>query len=115
MINKKYKDRIFRLVFNDNGSLLELYNALNNSHYDDPQLLEITTLEDAVYMSMKNDLSFLIDDVLNLYGSRLCTLPAPNYVVFYNGTKAAPDRSLLKLSDAFPAEMVYGPVWSWRL
>lgn len=65
--NRMYKDRLFRLVFGDKRSLLELYNALNGSHYEDPDLLEITTLEDAVYMSVKNDLSFLIGGVLNLY------------------------------------------------
>ena len=66
-VNRIYKDRLFRLVFSDRRNLLELYNALNGSHYEDPEALEITTLEDAIYMSVKNDLSFLIDNVLNLY------------------------------------------------
>lgn len=66
-INQKYKDRIFRLVFSDRKDLLELYNAVNGSSYTDPDALEITTLEDAIYISMKNDISFLIDDILNLY------------------------------------------------
>ena len=66
-INKKYKDRLFRLIFQDRKDLLELYNAVNNSNYTDPEELTITTIEDVVYMGMKNDLSFLIDDVLNLY------------------------------------------------
>ena len=47
--------------------MLELYNAINNSDYTNPEDLTITTIEDVVYMGMKNDLSFLIDDVLNLY------------------------------------------------
>ena len=47
--------------------MLELYNAINNSGYTNPEDLTITTIEDVVYMGMKNDLSFLIDDVLNLY------------------------------------------------
>ena len=66
-VNKKYKDRLFRLVFGDRRRLLDLYNALNGSHYEDPDALEITTLDDAVYLSMKNDLSFLVNGVLNLY------------------------------------------------
>ena len=66
-INKKYKDRLFRLIFQDKKDLLELYNAVNNSDYTNPDELTITTIEDVVYMGMKNDLSFLIDDVLNLY------------------------------------------------
>lgn len=134
-VNRIYKDRLFRLVFSDRRNLLELYNALNGSHYEDPEALEITTLEDAIYMSVKNDLSFLIDNVLNLYehqstynpnmpvrgflyladayrkyveqrklnlySSSLLPLPTPNYLVFYNGLKDAPDRMELRLSDAF--------------
>lgn len=66
-INRKYKDRVFRLVFREKKELLELYNAVNNSNYTDPEELEITTIEDALYMGMKNDLSFIIGDEMNLY------------------------------------------------
>lgn len=65
--NRKYKDRLFRMIFQDKADLLSLYNAVNNSHYEDPDALEITTLDDVLYMGMKNDISFLIDDYLNLY------------------------------------------------
>ena len=66
-LNNKYKDRVFRIIFQDKESLLELYNAINGTQYDDPDSLEIYTLEDVIYMSFKNDISFLIGDVLNLY------------------------------------------------
>lgn len=66
-LNKKYKDRVFRIVFRDKESLLELYNAVNGTQYEDPDALEIHTLEDVIYMGVKNDISFLIGDVLNLY------------------------------------------------
>ena len=66
-INRKYKDRIFRLIFSDKRDLLELYNAVNSTDYTNPDDLEITTMDDAIYMGMKNDLSFLIANVLNLY------------------------------------------------
>ena len=49
-INKKYKDRLFRLIFQDKKDLLELYNAINNSDYTNPEDLTITTIEDVVYM-----------------------------------------------------------------
>ena len=65
--NHKYKDRLFRLVFNNKKDLLDLYNALNNTCYENPNDLEVNTLEDAVYLSMKNDISFLIGGTLNLY------------------------------------------------
>lgn len=38
---------------------------------------------------------------LNLYGSRLITLPVPQFYVFYNGLKEEPDNVELKLSNAF--------------
>lgn len=66
-INKKYKDRVFRVVFHEKKDLLELYNAINDSNYTNPDDLTITTIEDVVYMGMKNDLSFIIGDVMNLY------------------------------------------------
>jgi hypothetical protein len=37
----------------------------------------------------------------NIYGSKLIKIPAPQYVVFYNGDQKLPDRMTLKLSDAF--------------
>lgn len=66
-INRKYKDHLFRLIFQDKKDLLDLYNAINSTNYTNPDDLEITTIDDAVYIGMKNDLSFLISDVLNLY------------------------------------------------
>ena len=58
---------LFVMIFEDKRKLLELYNAISGKHYEDPELLEINTLENAIYMSMKNDLSFLIDTQLSLY------------------------------------------------
>ena len=93
----------------------------------------VTTLENAIYMSYKNDVSFLVYDQLalyehqstwnpnmplrnlfyvsniyskltkdtNLYGSRLICIPAPQFVIFYNGIEPVPERTELKLSDAY--------------
>lgn len=65
-INRNYKDRLFRMVFCDKHDLLELYNAMNGSAYENPNDLEITTVEDSLYMGMKNDAAFIIDEVLSL-------------------------------------------------
>ena len=65
--NRRYKDALFRRVFQDKKDLLDLYNALNKTDYTDPGLIEITTLEDVIYMSVKDDLSFIIASSLNLY------------------------------------------------
>ncbi len=67
LINRSYKDRLFRVLFNNKEELLILYNALNNTTYTDASNLEVNTLEDSIYMGMKNDVSFIISDQLNLY------------------------------------------------
>lgn len=64
---RDYKDRLFRMIFKEKESLLDLYNAVNGTDYDDPNELEIVTLENAVYMNVKNDLAFVVDFYLNLY------------------------------------------------
>ena len=69
-INREHKDRLFRLIFADEknkANTLALYNALNKSSYTNENDLEITTIEDALYLKMKNDLSFVIADTMNLY------------------------------------------------
>lgn len=65
--NRLYKDRLFKFVFNDREKLLSLYNALNHSDYKDPEALEINTLEDFIYIGMKNDISFILDSDMCLY------------------------------------------------
>ncbi|MCM1286667.1 MAG: hypothetical protein NC240_00050 [Clostridium sp.] len=65
--NMRHKDTVFRRVFSDKKELLTLYNAVNETSYDNPDELEITTLENALYMTVKNDLSCVIDMRLNLY------------------------------------------------
>ena len=55
--NMKYKDRVFRMIFGYEKykeNLLELFNALNDTNYTNPDDLEINTLDDVFYMKMKN-------------------------------------------------------------
>lgn len=65
--NRTYKSRIFEMVFSDRKELLDLYNAANGTNYDNPELLKVNTLENAIYLSMHNDISFVIDSRLTLY------------------------------------------------
>ncbi len=70
MTNRKHKDRLFTFLFGKKGNkawTLSLYNAVNNTHYTDPDIIEFTTMEDAVYMGMKNDISFILCHVMNVY------------------------------------------------
>ena len=79
--NRRYKSRIFAMLFSDRNELLKLYNAINGTSYDDPDLLQVNTLENAVYMSMQNDVSFIIDMRLNLYEHQ--STYSPNLPVRY--------------------------------
>lgn len=65
--NRNYKDTIFRMIFREKRHLLSLYNAMNEKHYTDEEALQIVTLDNAIYMEMKNDLAFVIDTNLYLY------------------------------------------------
>ena len=49
------------------GNLLDLYNALNGTNYTNPDELEINTMENVLYMSMKNDVSCIIANNMALY------------------------------------------------
>lgn len=66
-VSRIYKSTVFIMLFEEKENLLELYNAMSGKHYTDPELLEISTLENAIYMSIKNDVSFLMDGRLSLY------------------------------------------------
>lgn len=65
--NRRYKDELFRFIFHDKRDLLSLYNAVNGTDYKNPDDLEINTLENVIYLKMKNDLSFLVGASMNLY------------------------------------------------
>ena len=68
--NRLYKDRVFKFIFGNPENkewTLSLYNAVNGSNYRNPDDIQFNTIEDAVYMSMKNDVSFIILDEMNLW------------------------------------------------
>ena len=60
---KDYKNRLFQFIFDnpDNREwTLSLYNAMNGTKYTNANDLQFNTIGDAVYMRMKNDVSFII-------------------------------------------------------
>ena len=133
---KKYKDTIFRMLFENKENLLSLYNAMNHKNYTDADALQVVTLENSIYMGMKNDLAFILDMNLylyehqstynpnmplrdlfyisneyqklvvqkSLYSSVLQKIPAPKFVVFYNGMKEIEDISEFRLSSAYECQ-----------
>ncbi len=139
MPNREYKDTIFRWIFSIIENLLSLYNAVTGKNYQNPEDLDIVTLENAIYMGMKNDLAFVLEMGLYLYEHQSTYNPniplrdlfyiaseyqdlvdeksryippefkrfrTLNFLVFYNGTdRNVPDRTELRLSDAFENPM----------
>ena len=71
-IQKEHKDRLFKAIFGRDTKeskkwRLELYNALNGTDYTDPDALELNTIENALYITMHNDVSFLVDGQMTLF------------------------------------------------
>lgn len=67
-VHREVKDRLFRFLFTqDREALLQLYNALNGTDYQDASQLQVVTIENAVYVMMKNDLAFILAGNINMY------------------------------------------------
>ena len=70
--SREYKSRLFSFIFGREENklwTLSLYNAIHGTAYDDPSGIVINTIEDVVYMGMKNDLSILVSESVSLYRS----------------------------------------------
>jgi len=65
--NREHKSSLFNMAFEKKEDKLALYNAVNNTNYDNVDELEVDTLSNALYMGVKNDISFLIGHTMNLY------------------------------------------------
>ena len=102
-INEKYRDTVFRMIFNNSRQLLELYNAVNHTDYDDPDALEIVTLENAIYLGMKNDVSCLIDMRIQLYEHQSTVNPN------------MPLRDLMYVCEQYEKYMIKKDIYSSRL
>ncbi|MBR1437712.1 MAG: hypothetical protein IJ587_04170 [Synergistaceae bacterium] len=69
-VNEEHKDRVFKFLFGNHENrewTLALYNAVNGSNYEDPDDIQFNTIEDAIYLGMKNDISFIVLSELNLW------------------------------------------------
>ena len=129
-VQRNYKDTVSRMLFREPENALSLYNALNGTNYADASQITFNMLDNAIYMGMQNDISFLIMNLYehqstynlnmplrdlfyvaellqvyvkdqSLYSSKLIKLPTPHFVVFYNGVEDKPEKRILRLSEAF--------------
>lgn len=116
-IKREYKDTVFRMLFKDADNALALYNGLSGSNYTDASLLEYNTLENAIYMNVKNDVSFIIGDNLNLYEHQSTwnpNMPLRNLIyitsVYQNYVEIKQDKSIYGnsvISLPFPEFVVF--------
>ena len=70
IINREHKDRLFSFLFGSESNkewTLSLYNAVNGTRYTNAEDIQFTTIENAVYMGMKNDVSFILFYVMNIH------------------------------------------------
>ena len=96
---RRYKDSVFRKLFDDKRELLSLYNALNDSDYTDPELLQITTLDKYWFISVKNDVAFVIMSEL--------------YIIEQQSTicNNMPLRSLFYVTDTYRTMVTYSELY----
>ncbi|MCR5622679.1 MAG: hypothetical protein K6G18_12625 [Treponema sp.] len=66
-VRPNLKDGLFCRLFADKENALSLYNALTGSSCTDADGLEVVTLEDAVYISQKNDCAVCVQSSLALF------------------------------------------------
>ena len=89
MINEKHKDRLFCFIFGRTEHrewTLSLYNAIQGSSYKNPEDIEITTMEDVIYMGVKNDVSFLLQWRMSIWEHQSTVNPnMPLRGLFYAG------------------------------
>ena len=101
--NRKYKDGVFTKLFHDKEKIIELYNALEGTEYDESTMVEIKTLENVLYGLYKNDMAFVIDNkfvVLVEHQSTICN--------------NMPLRMLLYLSRVYERTVDIGTVYCMK-
>ena len=65
--NREYKSDVISMMLQIPEYALDVYNAMNNSAYTDPDMIQIMRLENGISLSVRNDASFFISNYLNLY------------------------------------------------
>ena len=88
--NREYKDRLFKFIFGNPENkewTLSLYNAIHGTSYTNPDDIQFNTIDDAVYMGMKNDLSYIIHSAMEIYEQQSSYNPnMPMRFFLYSGS-----------------------------
>ena len=59
-VKRTYKDSVFVTIFHEKTKLIELYNALFNTNYDESAPIDIVTIKDVLFRTLKNDVAFVL-------------------------------------------------------
>ena len=59
-VKRTYKDSVFVTIFHDKLKLIELYNALFDTNYDESAPIDIVTIKDVLFRTLKNDVAFVL-------------------------------------------------------
>ena len=54
-VKRTYKDSVFVTIFHDKAKLIELYNALFDTNYDESAPIDIVTIKDVLFRTLKNE------------------------------------------------------------
>ena len=124
------RESLFTFLFGNDEKKeysLSLYNALNGTYYNDPENLEVYTIDNIVYIRMPNDVAFMVKEekkktencpdrpyrmlehIYDLYQEiiedneydDMLPLPATNFVILYDGASPAPEYETQRLSDMY--------------
>lgn len=73
--NREYKSDVFSMLMQDKERALQLYNVMNDSNYQNPEDVEMTTLDGGISLSVRNDASFVVDARLSIYEHQSTVCP----------------------------------------
>ena len=65
--NREYKSDVFAMLMENKSNALQVYNALNGSSYDDPEMVETSNLQKIIALSIRNDAAFIVETDINIY------------------------------------------------
>lgn len=73
--NREFKSDVFSMLMEDRSNALQVYNALNNSSINDPNLVDVRTLEKGISLSVRNDAAFIVDSAISVYEHQSTVCP----------------------------------------
>lgn len=85
--NREYKSDVFSMLMEDKRNALELYNAVNGSDYENPEMVELCRLDNGISLTVRNDAAFVLDMHLSIYEhqSTVCPNMPMRSLIYFSG------------------------------